>query len=83
VEGAWVEERVVVVVVVDLVVVRLRVEVVVVVGELDGGGRGGGDGGVSWRVQKVVGDERVRRVVVEDLTVRLVGSPGGGLLVSG
>ncbi|WVZ16456.1 hypothetical protein V8G54_009438 [Vigna mungo] len=76
VEGAWVEEGVVVVVV-EVVVVRLRVEVVVVVvGEVDGGGGGSGDGGVSWRVEKVVGDERVRGVVVEDLTVGLVGSSG-------
>lgn len=81
-EGAWVEEGVVVVVV-EVVVVRLGVEVVVVVvGEVDGGGGGSGDGGVSWRVQKVVGDEGVRGVVVEDLTVGLVGSSGCGLLVS-
>jgi len=57
VEGAWVEERVVVVV--EVVVVGLRVEVVVVVGVVDGGGRGGGGVGVCWRVKKVVGDERV------------------------
>lgn len=80
VEGAWVEEGVVVVV--HVVVVGLGVEVVVVVGEIHGGG-GGGGGGVRWRVEEVVGDERVGGVVVEDLAVGLVGGRGGVVLVSG